>query len=128
VEKDYRRKLKGGGNITAADLRGAILEGASMHRVVRDKMADDWAELREQLNRFLVRPSAAILFQFFLFGVQVCTALLTGPFVDCWFVGIAAVNVYFMLTKSWWWIFGLAVQLAFLGILFLSARRMIFGF
>ncbi len=48
-------------------LDGANLEGVSMFNVVRDKMADDKAERLERLNRLLVRPTAVILAQVFLF-------------------------------------------------------------
>jgi len=117
-----------GGNITAADLRGANLEGVSMHRVVRDKTADIKAESRERLSRFVFRPVSGILLQLFFFAFQVFSIIAIGPFVLFWFVGIVAVNVHLMLTKSWWWALGLAAQLVFLGLLFLAFRKALVGF
>lgn len=114
-----------GADLTSSRMDAVNLEGVSTLMAIRDRSADRRAESLERLNRLVIRPSAAIALQLFFFVVQTSTAFVMGPFMLFWFVGIVSVNVYLMLTRSWWWSLALAAQLIFFLVLILGERRLI---
>jgi uncharacterized protein YjbI with pentapeptide repeats len=117
-----------GADLTSSRMDVANLEGVSMLRTIRNRTADRRTESLERLNRLLIQPSAAVLLQLLFFAIQISTADVMGPFMLFWFVGVVSVNVYLMLTRSWWWSLGLAAQLIFFMLQVLGERRLIMVF